>query len=306
MVNYRRRKMNLRSQKKQGFISGLGCNIWWGIMPIYWQMLIPIESSVIIFYRIVTVALVCLIAALITYDKETILQPLKDKKLVARMVIAGFFITVNWSIYIWAVNASYVIQTCIGYYIEPLVVCLFGLIIFKEKLNKYSTIALCFAGAGVVAVIIYFGEVPLIGLGLASTFAIYAAMKKGLSMPPIQSLLYETIFFMPFALIVIIYLEATGQGAWGVGEPYQFWIMLLCGPFTALPLTLFANATNKLTLFTVGLLEYISPTIALAVGIFLLEEAFEPIQIVAFAIIWVGLIFFSYGEYKTSKLQQEA
>ncbi|MCQ2551625.1 MAG: EamA family transporter RarD [Clostridia bacterium] len=293
--------MNLNSQRKQGFISGLGCNIWWGIMPIYWQMLIPIASSTIIFYRIVTVALVCLAAALITYDKETILAPLKDKKLVMKMVIAGIFITANWSIYIWAVNANYVIQTCIGYYMEPIVVCLFGLIIFKEKLDKYQWTALAFAAVGVVAVVIYFGELPVIGLSLAATFAIYAAMKKGLSMPPILSLLYETIFLMPFALIVIIYIEANGMGAWGVGEPYQYWIMLLCGLFTALPLTLFANATNKLSLFTVGLLEYISPTLALIVGIFVLGEAFEPIQIVAFAIIWIGLIFFSYGEYKGMK-----
>lgn len=293
--------MDLRSQRKQGFISGLGCNIWWGIMPIYWQMLIPIDSGVIIFYRIVTVALVCLIAALLTYDRQKIFEPLKDKKLVGRMILAGIFITINWSIYIWAVNANFVIQTCIGYYIEPLVVCLFGLLIFKDKLDKYKTIALCFAAVGVVAVIIYFGEVPLIAIGLASTFAIYAAMKKGLQMPPILSLLYETIFLMPIALVVVIYLELTGQGAWGVGEPYQYWIMLLCGLFTALPLTLFANATNKLSLFTVGLLEYISPTIALIIGIFVLNENFEPIQIIAFAIIWIGLVFFSYGEYRESK-----
>lgn len=296
--------MNLNTQRKQGFISGIGCNIWWGIMPIYWQMLIPISSAVIIFYRILTVAIVCLIAALITYNKEQIFEPLKDKKLVARMIIAGAFITANWSIYIWAVNANYVIQTCIGYYMEPIVVCLFGLIIFKEKLDKYHWIALAFAAVGVVAVVIYFGEMPIIGLSLAATFAIYAAMKKGLSMPPILSLLYETIFLAPFALIVIIYIEATGQGAWGVGEPYQYWIMLLCGLFTALPLTLFANATNKLTLFEVGLLEYISPTLALIVGIFVLNEAFDPIQIIAFAIIWIGLVFFSIGEYKQSKTEK--
>lgn len=273
-------------------------------MPIYWQMLIPIESSTIIFYRIVLVAAVCLIAALIVYDKETILEPLKDKKFVGKIILAGIFITANWSIYIWAVNAGHVIQTCIGYYMEPLVVCAFGLIIFKEKLDKWKTIALCFATVGVIAVVVYFGQVPIIGLSVAGTFAIYAAMKKGLNMPPILSLLYETIFIMPIALIVIIYLEATGQGAWGVGESYQYWLMLLCGLFTALPLTLFADATNKLSLFTVGLLEYISPTLSLIIGIFLLGEAFEPIQLIAFAIIWVGLGFFSYGEYQNRDLPE--
>lgn len=125
--------MDLRTQRKQGFISGLGCNIWWGIMPIYWQMLIPIASSTIIFYRIFTVAVVCFVAAFITYGKQEIFEPLKDKKLVARMLLAGILITINWSIYIWAVNANYVIQTCIGYYIEPIVVCLFGLVILRKN-----------------------------------------------------------------------------------------------------------------------------------------------------------------------------
>ena len=132
-------------------------------MPIYWQMLRPIDSSVIIFYRIVLVALVCLVGALILYDKETILAPLKDKKKLFKIVLAGFLITANWSMYIWAVNANLIIQTCIGYYIEPLAVCLIGIIIFKDKLSKYKTIAFCFAAAGVVAVIVYFALLVVLG-----------------------------------------------------------------------------------------------------------------------------------------------
>ena len=294
-----------RKEYKQGMISAIGCSLWWGIMPIYWQMLRPIESSVIIFYRIVLVALVCLVGALILYDKETILAPLKEKKKLIKIIIAGFLITANWSMYIWAVNANMVIQTCIGYYIEPLVVCLFGLIIFKDKLSKYKTIAFVFAAAGVVAVVVYFGEIPILALSLAMTFAVYAALKKDFNMPPILSLLYETIFLMPFALGVIVYIEATGQGALAVAEPYKYALLMLCGLFTAFPLGLFADAANKVNLFVLGLTEYISPTISLVISIFLFKEAFEPIQIIAFAIIWVGLIFFSYGEYVELKEHKE-
>ena len=294
-----------RKEYKQGMISAIGCSLWWGIMPIYWQMLRPIESSVIIFYRIVLVALVCLVGALILYDKETILAPLKEKKKLIKIIIAGFLITANWSMYIWAVNANMVIQTCIGYYIEPLVVCLFGLIIFKDKLSKYKTIAFIFAAAGVVAVVVYFGEIPILALSLAMTFAVYAALKKDFNMPPILSLLYETIFLMPFALGVIVYIEATGQGALAVAEPYKYALLMLCGLFTAFPLGLFADAANKVNLFVLGLTEYISPTISLVISIFLFKEAFEPIQIIAFAIIWVGLIFFSYGEYVELKEHKE-
>ncbi len=270
-------------------------------MPIYWHWLRPIDSSVIIFYRIVLVAVACLIGALYLYDKKTILEPLKDKKVVLRYVFAGILITANWSIYIWAVNANFVIQTCIGYYIEPLAVCVIGIVIFKDKLSKYKIIAFCLAAIGVLAVIIYFGEVPLIAISLALTFAVYAAIKKNFTMPPILSLLYETVFLMPIALGVVIYLEVTGQGAIAVGEPHKFALLMLCGLFTAFPLGLFANAANKLNLFVLGLLEYISPTLTLFIGIFVFDEPFEKVQLIAFAIIWIGLIFFSYGEYTEVK-----
>ena len=293
---------------REGLASAIMCSVWWGIMPIYWQWLRPIESSVIIFYRILLVAVVCLIAALFKYSIKEILEPLKDKKLILTYIAAGIIITVNWSIYIWAVNADYVIQTCIGYYIEPLMVCIFGVVIFKEQLNLYKKAALGFALAGVAVIIIYFRQVPLIALGLAISFSIYAAIKKNLNKPPILSLLYETVFLAPFALIVIIYLEVTGQGAissLGSGELYKYGLLMFCGLFTAFPLGLFADAANKINLFVLGLTEYISPTLSLIIGIFLFSEPFEKVQLIAFAIIWVGLVFFSYGEFKYYKLSKE-
>lgn len=294
-----------RKAYKSGIISALSCSVLWGVLPIYWQSLRPIDSSVIIFYRIVLVAVVCLIGAFVSYDKETVMAPLKDKKTVIRYILAGILITANWSIYIWAVNADMVIQTCIGYYIEPLAVCIFGIVIFKEKLSKYKIIAFALAAAGVVSVIIYFGEVPLIAMSLALTFAVYAALKKNFTMPPILSLLYETVFLMPVALVVVIYLEVTGNGAIGAGEPYKYGLLMLCGFFTAVPLGLFANAANRINLFVLGLLEYVSPTISLVISIYLFKEPFEYIQLIAFAIIWIGLIFFSYGEYVEVKKNKE-
>ncbi len=296
----RQRKMGTINKKtyKEGLASALGCSIWWGIMPIYWNMLKPIGSDVIIFYRIVLVAAVCLIAALVRHDIDEILEPIRDRGTFIKLILSGVLITVNWSVYIWAVNAGYVIQTCIGYYIEPLVVCLFGLILFKERLNKYKKLALLFAAAGVGAVILYFKELPIIAVSLALTFAVYAAMKKGLNMPPILSLLYETVFLAPLALAVIIFMETKGQGALAQASGFKYFLLMFCGLFTAFPLTLFANAANKVSLFMLGLSEYISPTISLFIGIYLFEEAFEPIQLIAFAVIWTGLVFFSYGEYK--------
>lgn len=294
---------------KEGLASAVICSVWWGIMPIYWQWLRPIDSSVIIFYRITLVAVVCLILALFKYSFKEIVAPLKDRKLVLTCIAAGILITTNWSIYIWAVNADYVIQTCIGYYIEPLMVCVFGVVIFKDKLNKYKKIALTFAAVGVAVIIIYFRQIPMIAISIAVTFSVYAAVKKNLNKPPILSLLYETIFLAPFALAAVIYLEVTGQGALtslGEGEMYKYWLMMLCGLFTAFPLGMFANAANKTNLFVLGLTEYISPTISLIIGIFLFKEPFEYVQLVAFGIIWIGLIFFSYGEFKFYRMSKES
>ena len=293
--------MNSIDNKKdyrQGLISVLGSSIWWGIMPIYWQWLKPIDSIVIIFYRIVLVALVCLIAALIVHKKEEILAPLKDKKLMAKLIIAGVIITLNWSLYIYAVNSETVIQSCIGYYIEPLVVCLFGMIFFGEKVNRHKAIALIMGAIGVVAVVFYFKQVPSLALSIAFSFAIYAAIKKGLGMPPIISLLYETIFLAPIALGIVIYIETHGIGALAVATGGKYFLLMFCGLFTAFPLVLFANGANKTSMFILGLTEYISPTISLFLSIFYFKEEFYPVQLIAFAVIWTGLVFFTIGEYR--------
>lgn len=294
-----------RKQYRTGIICSLSCSVLWGVLPVYWQALRPIDSWVIIFYRIFLVGVVCFAAALKLYGMEGIKAPLREKGVKLKYFIAGVLITANWSIYIWAVNADHVIQTCIGYYIEPLVVCVFGILFFKEKLTKYKLIAFILACVGVVIVLLHFMEVPLIALGLALTFAVYAAIKKSSRLPAMLSLLYETMFLSPIALIVVLYLEIKGQGALGVGEPYQYVLLLLVGFLTALPLGLFASAANKIPLITLGIMEYISPSLSLIIGIFLLKEPFDLIQLAAFIIIWIGLIFFTLGEYRESRQEEQ-
>ncbi len=290
---------------KKGLFYALACSILWGILPIYWQALRPIESSVIIFYRIFLVGLVCLLVSLKIYGIEEIKKHLAPKGAKLKFFLAGCLITANWSIYIWAVNADMVIQTCVGYYIEPLMVSVFGIIFFREKLTKYKLAALVLALAGVVVLLLHFMEIPLVALSLAITFATYAAVKKSFNLPSVLSLLYETMFLMIPALAVIIYLEVTGQGAIGVGEPYQYGLLMLCGPITALTLAFFAEAANKVPLVTLGIIEYISPSLALVIGIFVLHEPFDMIQFIAFVIVWIGLVFFTMGEAKENKMNKK-
>lgn len=295
----------MKTNKKIEYIAGmqaaLACAILWGFLPIYWQALRPIESSVIIFYRIFLVALVCFIISLKSYGWQKIIAPLKVKGVALRYFLAGLLITTNWSLYIWAVNANFVIQTAIGYYIEPLFVCIFGIVLFREKVSIHKKIAFGLACLGLLVLLIHFGQIPFIALGLAITFASYAAIKKSFRIEAMLSLLYETMFLALPALGVIIYLEVEGKGALGVGEPYQYGLLMLSGPITALALGLFAIATNRLPLITLGITEYISPSISLLIGVFLFLEPFDEIQFLAFVAIWIGLILFTIGEFKEAK-----
>lgn len=290
-----------KSTYRIGLISVLSCNFLWGFLPIYWKALEPIDSFVIIFYRVILMTIVCFFACGIKYKfniKEIFAPMFETRKKTITYILAGIVITINWSLYIWAVNAGFVIQTCVGYFLEPLVVCVFGMIFYKEKANKWKKVSLGFAVAGLMVMIIGYGEIPLIALGLGLSFSIYSAIKKSVFISPLQSLLYETLFLTPIALVFVFYFETSGMGALAVGGGFKFFLLMFAGLATAIPMGLFSFAANKLTLITLGVSEYISPSITLILGIFLFKEPFDAIQFSAFAVIWVGLVFYTYGEVK--------
>lgn len=293
---------NNRNRYGIGLASVLLCNTIWGFLPIYWKALQPIDSFVIIFYRIVLMALVCFAACTAKYGIKKLFKPMFSggRKKTITYIAAGIIITLNWSIYIWAVNAGFVIQTSMGYFMEPLIVCIFGVLLYKEKVNKWKKISMVFAVCGLMVMIIGYREIPMIAVGLGLTFATYSAIKKSVFISPIQSLLYETIFITPVALIFILHFERSGIGAMEAGG-FKFFLLMFAGLATAVPLTLFSFAANKLPLITLGLSEYISPSISLILGIFVFKEAFDAIQFAAFMVIWIGLAFFTYGEMKDMK-----
>lgn len=292
----------MRSKEyKIGMLCALASAVTWGFLPIYWQALRPVDSVVIIFYRIIFVAFVTFLASLKLYGIEGIKAPLRIKGNKLKFFMAGLLITLNWSIYIAAVNADFVIQTCIGYYIEPLMVSIFGVVLFKEKLGVYKTTALSFAGLGVVVMLAYYKEVPVIALSLAFSFALYTALKKSYKLEAVLSLLYETMFLLPFALAMVFYFEISGIGAYGTASGFQMFLLSLIGFFTAIPLILFTMGANRISMVSLGIIEYISPSITLVIGIFLFKEAFDFVQFICFVIIWIGLVFFTYGENKEQK-----
>lgn len=290
-----------RKDYKLGVTLVLAVQLIWGFLPIYWQSLKPIDSSIIILYRIMTMFIFSLIGARLRYSFKEIFEPLKNKKNMVRSFIAGLILATNWSIYIWAVNSERVIQAAIGYYIEPLVICLFGIIIFKEKLTKYNGTAMGLALAAVLLILFHYKQLPGVALGLAITWAIYSVVKKTSEQPSIIALVHETMPFAFMALIAIIYLENRGLGAVSMNMPGKYFLMLLSGLVTVIPVSMFGMAATRVSLFLLGLAQYISPTISLMCGIFLFHEEINVVQIAAFIIIWIGLVFFTYGELKSHR-----
>lgn len=288
-----------KNQYRLGMMSTLFCGVLWGLLPIYWDALKPISSFTIIIYRIVLMSIMCYVICCFTIGPVKVFrQMFEDKKKLLVYLLAGILITINWSTYIWAVNAGYVIQTCMGYFIEPLMVCISGKIFFYEKMNNFKRAAIGFALVGLAIMIIGYREMPVIALGLALSFASYAAIKKTYKLPVMQALFYETAILVPIVLIIICYTELAGHGLAGNIETKKIILLSLCGILTAAPMGLFSFAASKLPLVTLGLTEYLSPSISLLLGIYYFREPFDVIQFSAFVSIWIGLAFFSYGEYK--------
>ena len=288
-----------RKTHRVGMICAICSMTIWGVMPIYWKSLIPINSSVIILYRMSLTGVASFAAALKAYGIDGIMEPLRQKKTALKLFMTGLVIMLNWNIYIYAVNSGQIIETCIGYYIDPLVICLFGIIFFKERPTKYKFIAIMFACFGVLIILLHFMRVPLIALAIALTFATYTALKKHLRVQAAIALFYETVFVGLAAVIPIVWLEVNGKGALSAGEPYQFVILLFSGVLTATPLILFAVSANRISMISIGIIGYVAPSINLLIGVFLFKEAFDIVQFSAFAVIWVGIAFFTYGEIKS-------
>lgn len=293
------------SEYKSGLITVIVCQLIWGVLPIYWASLTPIPSWVIIMYRMFTMCVYCYIVSRFSYSNKEILDPLKkDRSLIWKHFIAGAILAINWSTYIWAMTTGRMVQSSIGYYLEPLVICLFGIFIFKEKLTKYNVTAMLLALIALSVMLIHYGQLPGVALILAFSWACYSAIKKTTKNSNIVELVYETFFFAVIALIGILVVEAKGIGGLSYGVPGKYALMFLSGLVTLVPVVLFGMAARKVSLFVIGLTQYLSPTITLALGIFAYGEPIDRVQIISFIVIWIGLAIFSFGEYKNRSQSQ--
>ena len=284
-----------------GVLCVIGCQIFWGFCPIYWQALVPIPSWIIILYRIVTMFVFSYAAARFRYSREDIWGPLRDKAIRRKYIGAGLVLTINWSIYIWAMTTERVIQTSIGYYIQPIVICAVGVLVFKEKLTRYNLTAMILALTAIIVILLHYRQIPGVALSLALSWALYSTIKKTARQPVLVALVYETMVYAVFAFIAIIFIETRGIGAISMGIPGKYALMYLSGLITLIPVALFSSAAKKVPLLVLGLAQYLSPTITLLLGIFLFKEPIDMTQIIAFVIIWTGLVIFTLGEFRAAK-----
>lgn len=286
---------------KKGLASAIGAYVLWGILPIYWKLVGDVPAQEVIAHRIVW-SLVFMLAVVMLMNRRQQLYAETMQLLAAparclALVMGTIFITVNWSLFVWAVNDGRVIETSLGYYVSPLVSILLGILFFRERLSLGQTIAVILAASGVFYMTMHFGSVPWVAICLALSFGLYGLCKKRAGLSPITSITLETLIVAPFAILYLLSLHIQGIGSF---ESLSLTSLFLVGGgiVTPIPLLLFANGANRLSLTMLGFVQYVAPTISLFLGIFLYHEAFTTVHAVAFSFIWAALLAFSLADTK--------
>lgn len=292
-----------RSESK-GIAYAVFCYAMWGILPLFWKALKQIDAGEILASRILwSFVFLVLILTIIGGLRELKNVFLNAKSLLG-VVLGSLLITTNWFIYIWAVNSNHVIETSLGYYINPLFTVLLGVTVLKERIDRWQIVSLLLALLGVIVITVQYGKVPWVALLLAITFGLYGLVKKISNLTSIIGLTMETMMIAPVALGFVVYKLIEGTSTL-VSLPWNVSVLaVLTGVVTAIPLLMFAQAAKCVPLSTIGFIQYLSPSIALLMGIFLFKEDFTRIDFISFGLIWLalGIYSFSRKDFLNSKL----
>ena len=278
---------------KKGVWAGLGAYLMWGLFPIYWKWLQTVPALQILGHRMVWSLIFVAGVLVLQRDREWLRQALRQPKTLLIYTLAAVLLSGNWFIYIWAVNAGYIVETSLGYFMNPLVNVLLGVIFLGEKLRRVQAGAALLAGAGVLYLTFDYGRLPWIALALAFSFATYGLLKKTSPLNATRSFTLETmVMFLP-AAAYLAFQEVNGSGAFG----HQGWLvtllLVLAGPVTSIPLILFGMAARRIPLSMIGFLQYLAPTLQFLIGVFIFHEDFPSSRLLGFSLIWVALLIYS-------------
>jgi chloramphenicol-sensitive protein RarD len=277
----------------KGILAGIGACTLWGLFPIYWRLLEQDPAIEILAHRMVW-SLV-FVAGILTLQKEWrwLGEVLRNRRTVVIYTLAAILLSFNWYTYIWAINAGYVVEASLGYFINPLVNFLLGVIFLGEKLRGGQAAAVILAGLGVVYLTVNYGSLPWISLVLAFTFGMYGLIKKTAPLESMHGFSLETlVLFLP-ALAYLFYRNASGVGAFVHQGVLITVLLILAGPVTSIPLLMFGYAARRIPLSMLGFIQYITPTLQFLLGVFVYFEPFPKARLVGFGIIWLALLVYS-------------
>ena len=294
----------LREARTTGLLFGVGAYASWGVFPAFFPLLKPAGAVEVPAHRIVwtsVVMAVLLLAARRMSDLARI-----DRRTWLLLVCASALISANWAIYVYAVNNGHVVDAALGYFVNPLVSVLLGVLIFRERLNRAQLVALLIALAAVILLSVEVGDVPVIALGLAGSFGLYGAVKKVVAVDPPVSVGLEAAIAAPLAIGYLVALQLGGHGQFTNHGPGHLVLMILAGPVTAIPLLFFAAAAHRLPLVTLGLLMYLNPAMQMTWGVVVGHEPMPPGRWIGFALIWVALVVFTVDAVRRARADQPA
>jgi len=281
---------------KKGVFYAASAYLLWGFFPIFFKALQAVPAIQVVGHRVVWSCLLLLLVVIIRRESIAFMRSATLRRILVYLG-AGALLAVNWLIYVWAVNAGLIIETSLGYFISPLVSVLLGMIFLKERLRPWQWAPVGLAVVGVAYLTFNYGSLPWIALALASTFSLYGLVKKIAPLNSLHGLTLETATIFPIAMGFLLVEEARGVGAFAHIGAGTTLLLALTGVITAVPLLLFSMGARSVPLTTIGLLQYISPTMQFLFGVFLFGEPFTPVRVVGFSAIWLALLVFYAENY---------
>jgi chloramphenicol-sensitive protein RarD len=287
-------------QARDGLLSALIAYLLWGVMPLYFILVKDVFALEVLAHRIIWA--VPFGAAIIYFRKQwaEVWRGLTHPKMMLYLSITAILIAGNWLVYIWAVQQDQIFQASLGYYINPLLFAVFGVVLLGEELRKPQMMAVVIAAIGVVFLTVSGGEIPWIALFVGTSFTIYGVIRKKVIIGGMPGLFIETLVLLPLGIAYLVYMMSLGQAEIGNTGLKGISILLLAGPITVLPLLFFALATRRLNLSTVGMMQFIAPTIQFGIGVALGEQLTMP-HLVCFGCIWTAAILFSWDAWRSNR-----
>jgi chloramphenicol-sensitive protein RarD len=286
----------------KGIWNGLAAYIMWGFFPIYWKLLHDVPALQVIGHRIGWSFILLIVVILLTKQWKDFRSAALVPKVIGIYAIAGILLSVNWLIYVWGVNSGFIVETSLGYFINPLISVLLGVIFLRERLRTMQWIPVGLAAVGVIYLTVTYGRLPWIALSLAFSFGTYGLVKKLAPLGSLYGLTLETALVFPIALIYLVFVQSTGTGAFLHQGALTDILLIGTGVVTSIPLLMFASAARQIPLTMIGVLQYVAPTLQFLIGVFLYHEPFDQSRLIGFSLVWLALIIFWVENYLANRV----